>query len=401
MIRKFLTFAATATLAAGSLAFVAAPVQAAAPTIYTQCTLGNYPFNSGKLTKSNLKKATVISCKDLDDLSALKGATQMTDLLLFGEKKLKVAGTSHLKKLPVKGLHIYSPVSDSKYAFASDFPKLTTLRTGPTKVSSLSNIAKLKNLSMLVLSTSKELSFSTMGSKKKLETVIFDGLSSKAHLNSLAALPKLVSLYIPWAPGQSLTPLKASKSLGYVAVHRYTKKQLKKGQSYKPANPSSKTYGALQPGSSIGWTLPTKTSTPMTSNGTGLAWYRASKASTMGRITIAQTLTYEAYTPGKMNFHAPVVAAKSGKAGATIKAVANKKNASSSGWNGSISSCSYQWQRNTKDISGAKAMSYKVTAADKGKVLRLKTTCNPVLEMKQLYGFTSNTKYSGAVKASS
>lgn len=400
MLKKITALTAAATLAAGAFIGLAAPAQAASKTIFTQCTLGNYPFTSGKLTKSNLKTATIISCKDLDDLSALKGATKMTDLVLFGEKKLKVTGTTHLKKLPIKGLHFYSPVTDSKYSFVSDFPKLTDLQTGPTRVSSLSGIAKLKNLNLLVLSTSKELSFSTMASKNKLTSVYFDNGSSKAHVSSLAALPKLESLQIIWAKGQSLTPLKKSTSLDNVGVVRYSRTQLKKGQSFKPTNPSSKIYGALRPGSSIGWTLPATASTPLKSNDTGLAWYWANKSSNLGNIPVTQHLIVEAFMPGKMSFQAPIVSAKNATKGKTIKAVANKKNASETGWNNSISSCSYQWQRNSKDIPGAKKMSYLAVSADKGTTLRLKTTCHPIIEMKQTYGFTSNTKYSGSVKIS-
>ncbi|GAA4361552.1 hypothetical protein GCM10023166_03140 [Paeniglutamicibacter cryotolerans] len=137
----------------------------------------------------------------------------------------------------------------------------------------------------------------------------------------------------------------------------------------------------------------------MKSTDVGEAILVGAKESKLGKIPVMSRIFIHLHTPGKIDFVRPKVAAKSIHKGQMATAVnATEKN--SKGWNTVISKCSYQWQRNTKNIKGATKLNYKATSADVGKTLRLRTACTVTATAKTFSGFTANTKYSGAVRVS-
>lgn len=155
MLRKFTALGAAATLVAGAFTGAAAPAQAAATNVYTQCTDHD---TSKKLTKKTLGTVKEVACTDFAELGQLKNAQRLTSLTLESEKKLKVTGTDKLRTLGITGLAVDAPVADASFFFLKGIPKVAELSTGPTPVSTFANIGKFKNLQWVDVSTRKAMS---------------------------------------------------------------------------------------------------------------------------------------------------------------------------------------------------------------------------------------------------
>ncbi|MBB2994602.1 hypothetical protein [Paeniglutamicibacter cryotolerans] len=222
MLWKITALTATAASAAGALVGTSMPAQAAAKTIYTQCTADGLPQ---KLTKKTLSTGRYIVCTDLADLSALKGAKKLESLSLNGSKKLKITGTS----------------------------KLQSLSTGPTKVTSLGNIARLKHLANLMISTTKSFNYAQLASRNQLLSLEVNTGTSTINLASVAALPKLGWFVLDGENKQSLSQLKKSKSLQLIFLSADRKVKLKKGQTYKFTAATTQKFGVATLRSTIGW----------------------------------------------------------------------------------------------------------------------------------------------------
>ncbi|GAA4360083.1 hypothetical protein GCM10023166_00440 [Paeniglutamicibacter cryotolerans] len=127
-----------------------------------------------------------------------------------------------------------SPVTDPAFAFTKDFPRLTWLFTGPTKVSTVADIAPLPRLSSLLFSTNKALSLKKPAGSKQLADLQMNVGGAKADFASIATLPKLSSLNIFGTTG--LAPpaaLAKSTSLKSVRMSLLIEKKFAKGQPYK------------------------------------------------------------------------------------------------------------------------------------------------------------------------
>lgn len=394
MIRKITALAATATLVAGALVGASAPAHAAANNIYKQCT----DINDRKLTPRILESTDFINCRNIADVSPLSAAKNLRWLNLLGDDKtLKITGMSKLKDLGITTLHMGIGVSDPTFAFVKDFPRLTALSTGTTTVSSLENIATLENLGRLSMATSKPHDLSSLASNEKLTSLALDVGRSTVDMESIAALSSLQRLTLFSDNAPSLEPLRKSTSLAVVEVQTEKLAKLKKGQTYKIPAEMRNRYGAFTARAAIGWNPGTKNVRSVASNGTGMAALSAGKESKLGQFWVTNTISLILHTPGKIDFTKPTVSKKTARKGQTVRAAAARDKQSRS-WNPVISKCTYQWQRNTKNIKGATKLTYKAARADVGKILRLKTTCHPVAEVKDSFGFSANTKYSGAVK---
>ena len=393
MIKKFTALSATVALAAGALIGVSAPAQAASKTIYTQCS----DTETGKkLTKKTVAKSLSIKCKDLADLGQLKAATKLAELYIESNNKLKITGTSKLRKLGITVLVVQAPVTDTSFAFVKDFPQAVNLRTGPTPVSTFANITTLKNLAWLAVSINKTKSYAALSRLPELVEVETNVISGKADLASLAKLPQISNAGFSGNFNQSLKPLLKSKNIDSVYIDRPgVFKKLAKGQTYKiPAY-----YGDSYVVYSTGWPKMHETFDRFKSPGVGMAFVILNKGYQLGRLSVREGKTVVLYTPGKLDFGTPPVAQKSARVGDTISA---KKPALFSADNrfDLDAKCSFQWQRNKKDIKGATKLTYKAVRADAGKTLRLQTTCRPSAWVKEHVGIKNNTKYSGAVKVS-
>ena len=393
MIKKFTALSATAVLAAGALIGVSTPAQAASKTIYTQCS----DIDTGKkLTKKTVAAATRIECHNLSDLGPLKAATKLDELFIEGKKKLKVTGTSKLRKLGITSLVVLAPVTDTSFAFVKDFPQATLVDTGPTPVSTFTNIKRLNNLTWLSVSINKTKSYASLSRLPKLLSVDTNVISGKADLASLAKLPHVGNAGFSGNFNQSLKPLLKSKHIEsvYLDFPKESRK-LSKGQTYKvPAY-----FKDAFVSNATGWPIMREILDRVKSPGVGMADINMLKTRKMGKIMIHESKDVLLYTPGKVDFDNPPVAQKSARVGETIRA---KKPDSFSRENyfDYDAKCSFQWQRNKKDIKGATKLTYKAAPADAGKTLRLQTTCRPSAWVKEHAGIKNNTKYSGAVKVS-
>lgn len=394
MFRKITALAATGMLAAGALVGVSAPAHAADNNIFKQCL----DLNDRKLTPRTLETSNFINCRNIADVSPLAAAKNLKELNLLGDdKKLKISGMSSLKNLDITTLNLSLDVSDPTFAFVQDFPQLKVLRTGTTKVSSLESIAKLENLEQLSMTTNKPHDFRKMASNNTLRYLHLDVGSSAVDMESIAALPTLESLWLFSNSHRSLESLRSSTSLRNVEVQTEKLTKLKKGQKYEIPAAMRNTYGAFRAMNAIGWKTGTKNVRSVTSNGTGMASLSAWKESKLGQFWVTNIASMTFHTPGKIDFIKPTVTKKSVRKGQVVRA-SRSRGDQPNGWSEAISTCSYQWQRNTKNIKGATKLAYKSVKADVGKTLRLKTTCQPTAKIKESLGFTAKAKYSGAVK---